>query len=82
MNNIRHLRKSLSLSQAEMAEQIGVTQSALSQYERQLCDPVIETARRMIVYAGSLGAIWTLDQIYSDPPEPLAEPVATNAEGG
>jgi putative transcriptional regulator len=67
MNNVRHLRKTLNLSQMRLAEAIGVTQSALSQYETGACDPLIETARRLISFAAPRGFEWTLEDVYAKP---------------
>lgn len=67
MNNVRLLRKTLNLSQAELAKHIGVTQSALSHYENGACDPLVETARRLIAFAGTCGFKWGLEDVYGSP---------------
>ncbi|HDR8924540.1 TPA: helix-turn-helix transcriptional regulator [Burkholderia vietnamiensis] len=67
MNNVRLLRKILNLSQAELARCIGVTQSALSHYENGACDPLVETARRLIAFAGTCGIKWRLEDVYGSP---------------
>ncbi|WP_049096464.1 helix-turn-helix transcriptional regulator [Burkholderia cepacia] len=70
MNNMRSLRKTLGMSQAELAGSIGVTQSALSHYENGSCDPLVGTARRLIAFAGTRGFAWHLDDVYSSPTDP------------
>ncbi|MBN3777414.1 helix-turn-helix transcriptional regulator [Burkholderia sp. Ac-20345] len=72
MNNVRHLRKTLQLSQAELAAGIEVTQSALSHYENGNCDPLVETARRLISFAGARGFVWTLEDVYASPDHAVA----------
>lgn len=67
MNNVRSLRKTLGMSQAELAKSIGVTQSALSHYENGSCDPLVETARKLIAFAGTRGITWCLEDVYASP---------------
>ncbi|WP_257744581.1 helix-turn-helix transcriptional regulator [Burkholderia glumae] len=67
MNNVRQLRKSLGLSQFDLARGIGITQSALSHYENGSCDPLVDTARKLIAFAKGLGVEWTLDDVFSPP---------------
>lgn len=64
MNNVRHIRKRLGLSQSELAGKIGLTQSALSHYENGGCDPLVGTARRLIEFAGTQGISLTLEDVY------------------
>jgi len=67
MNNVRSLRKTLGMSQAELAKGIGVTQSALSHYENGSCDPLVETARKLISFAVTHGITWCLEDVYASP---------------
>jgi len=67
MNNVRSLRSALRLSQAELAKNIGITQSALSHYENGSCDPLVSTARRLISFARGRGLIWRLEDVYAAP---------------
>lgn len=67
MNNVRHLRKSLGLSQIDLARGIGITQSALSHYENGGCDPLVDTARKLIAFAKEKGVDWTLEDVFSMP---------------
>ncbi|CAM5213683.1 hypothetical protein CDEF62S_00375 [Castellaniella defragrans] len=48
MNLIKSIRKASGMSQAEFAEQIGVTQSAVSQYERDETVPGIKQALKIV----------------------------------
>lgn len=70
MNNVRSLRLALRLSQAELAKNIGITQSALSHYENGACDPLVATARKLISYAATQGVEWRLEDVYSAPDRP------------
>lgn len=46
-NNIRELRLSLSLTQSELAEKLGLNQSAIGKYERNELEPSISTLKKM-----------------------------------
>lgn len=48
MNLIHSIRKASGMSQAEFAEQIGVTQPAVSQYERGETVPDIKRALKIV----------------------------------
>lgn len=72
MTNLRDIRRTLNLSQAELASAMGVTQSALSQYETGRCQPLIKHARRLIAFAEGQGVLISLDDVYAGAPE-LAE---------
>ena len=65
MNPILHLRKRLEVSQAELGTAIGVTQSAISQYEKGTSIPSYETVRRLIEFAKTRGVEVSFDSIYA-----------------
>ncbi len=46
-NNIRELRTALSLTQSELAQQLGLNQSAIGKYERGELEPSISTLKKM-----------------------------------
>ena len=46
-NNIRQLRKKAGLTQEQLAEKIGTTAQNISQYERNIRNPKIETVFRI-----------------------------------
>lgn len=45
MNKIRELRLSLNLTQSDLAEKLGINQSAVGKYERGELEPSISTLR-------------------------------------
>ena len=66
--NIRKKRLSLSLSQAELAEKLGVSVQAVSKWERGLCLP-------------ELSAVYELSRIFSVSVDSLIESKDGNSEG-
>ncbi len=63
MNNIRHIRQLLGLSQAAFGDAIGVTQGNVSLYELGQ-DVPSRVARRLIEAAKARGHVLTFDDIY------------------
>lgn len=57
--SIRERRNRLGMSQAELAERIGVNQTAVSQWERGVITPTLNKARKL---AETLGC--TIDELY------------------
>lgn len=53
LESLRKLRRSHDLTQEEVAERMGVTQPAVSQFERYDANPRLDTVRR---YAMAVGA--------------------------
>ena len=64
MLSIRERRSRLGMSQAELAERIGVNQTAVSQWERGIITPTLNKARKL---AETLGC--TIDELYADAPK-------------
>jgi len=69
MNTLLAIRKRLKVSQTELAAAIDVTQSAISQYELDVCVPSLSVARKLIKFAAESGVDLTLDSIYQVPSE-------------
>ncbi len=65
MNNIRHIRQRLGLSQAALGDAIGVTQGNVSFYELGQDVPP-KVARKLIDAAARSGLALSYDDIYSD----------------
>lgn len=73
MNNIRHIRQRLGLSQEQLGKAIGVTQGNVSHYEAQLQNVPPDVARRVIQAAADRGVVVTFNDIYDcDPVEDAA----------
>lgn len=63
MNPIANIRARLGVTQAAMADALGVTQGNVSNYERGQTIPP-DVARLLIEYANSLGTRITFNDIY------------------
>jgi putative transcriptional regulator len=68
MNPIRQLRKRLKVSQTELGKEIGVTQSAISQFENGSSIPSPDTVLKIIAFAKRRGVNVSFDSIYSQIP--------------
>lgn len=67
MNAITSIRKSLGLSQAALGAALNLSQSAISQFEKGICEPTPEVARRLISLAQQNGIDVNFDSIYARP---------------
>jgi putative transcriptional regulator len=65
MNPILQLRQRLKISQAELGAELGVTQSAVSQFEKGSAVPSPETVQRLIDCAKKRGVDVSFDSIYA-----------------
>ncbi|AZY50106.1 XRE family transcriptional regulator [Bordetella avium] len=75
MNSIRRIRIGAGLSQAQLAAELGVGQSAVSQYETGAIRPGIDQARRLVALAAKAGLRISLDQVYERQPPVHAPPI-------
>lgn len=62
MNIIERLRREKGLSQKDLANILGVSQSAISKYETGVALPSLNTARKI---ASALGC--TIDELFGEP---------------
>ncbi len=69
MNTFRSIRERLGLTQAALAESLGVTQGNIAHYEKDQGVPP-HIAKRLIERAKELGHTVTYDDIYADESEP------------
>lgn len=67
MIHIRERRLRLSISQAKLAAEVRVNQTAISQWERGIVTPSLDNAKRL---ADALGC--TIDELYEDEPPQAA----------
>lgn len=51
-NRLRDLREKKSITQAQIAEQLGITQGAVSQWESGVTNPSISTVSKLSVILG------------------------------
>jgi len=64
MNTILHIRKSLGVSQVELARAVGRTQGAIYFYESGTTVIPPDVARKLIEFASSRDLHLTFDDIY------------------
>jgi putative transcriptional regulator len=69
MNNLKHVRKKLGLSQAAFAKVLGVSQGNVSHYEKRRQNVPPAVARRAIAVASERNVHITFDDIYAEPLE-------------
>lgn len=63
-NNLKLIRERLGLSQAALAEKIGVSQGNISHCEKQAQEVSPEMARRIVALAAERGVDVSFDDIY------------------
>ncbi len=63
-------RRRASLTQRELAERVGTSQSAIARLEAGMANPTIETLRRC---AAATGHTLRLEFVPDDPPDPVVE---------
>jgi putative transcriptional regulator len=68
MSNIKTIRESLRITQAALADSVGVTQGAIAHYENDRRKPGLEECRRIVAALNKHGAKVTLDDVF--PPSP------------
>lgn len=66
---LRSLRKARAMSQAELAERLGVTQQTVSQMERRAAAVTVQRLNKAL---SVLGGQLVLRDLRSDPPKPAA----------
>lgn len=68
MNNLIAIRKKLDISQKQLGDAVGVSQTGVSYYESCGGDPSVAVAKKIIEFAKrEKGVVITLDEIYADP---------------
>ncbi len=66
-NNLKQIRDRLGVSQARMAELLGVSQGNISHCEKQTQEVSPELARKIVGVCNALGHNVTFDDIYAVP---------------
>lgn len=72
MSEIEHIRKKLKLSQAELAEVAGVSQSTVSRWEQGKLEPNRDEMDRMRIKAAELNIPWDDSWFFEVPAEQVA----------
>lgn len=67
MNNLKSLRKSLKITQRQLADEIGHTVSSIGHYESGRRMPGISTCHQLSVAFGKFGRKVTVDEIFPHP---------------
>lgn len=79
MNAITSIRKSLGLSQAALGAALNLSQSAISQFEKGICEPTPDVARKLISLAQQNGLDINFDSIYARPTGHCTESAAADS---
>lgn len=66
MNNLAEIRKTLGISQEEIAKKTGLTQGAWGHFETGRRTPSIKTARKVVKALNDLGGNFTFDDVFPD----------------
>jgi putative transcriptional regulator len=64
MSNLRKFREKAKVTQAALADRVGMTQGAIAHYENGRRTPGLNEARDLVAALNSLGADCTLDQVF------------------
>lgn len=64
MSNIKTIRESLRMTQAALADSVGVTQGAIAHYENERRKPGLDECRRIVSALNERGACVTLDEVF------------------
>lgn len=79
MNAIKQIRQTLGLKQRELADAVGLFQTAISFYEVGKNDPTPDTARKIVKFARSRGLMIGYEHVYGDEPVPELQPELATA---
>jgi len=64
MSALKTIRKRVGITQAQLAERVGMTQAAIGHYETGRRRPGLEECRRIVTALNELGASCTLDDVF------------------
>jgi len=67
MNRIKWVRQRQGVTQADLARQLGWSQSRIANYEAGVRSPGLEDARRLVDALNSLGVSTSLDEAFPSP---------------
>jgi len=64
MSNLKSIRESVRMTQAALADSVGVTQGAIAHYENERRKPGLDECRRIVFALKQGGADVTLDEVF------------------
>lgn len=64
MSNMKTIREKVGVTQAALAQTVGLTQGAIAHYENDRRKPGLEECRRIVAALNSSGAGVTLDDVF------------------
>ncbi|MFS1539522.1 MAG: helix-turn-helix transcriptional regulator [Candidatus Phlomobacter fragariae] len=68
MNNLKKLRKQTGMTQAGLANALGLTQGAIAHYEKGIRRLNIDTAKKILSEFNSRGLFCTFEDVFSSRP--------------
>ncbi|MFV8926271.1 helix-turn-helix transcriptional regulator [Serratia fonticola] len=72
MNNVKHIRRQLKLTQGQLAQLVGSTQGAISHYETGRRTPSLDVSRDIVKAFATSGVTASVDEVFPAP-EPANE---------
>lgn len=67
MSNLKKIRETAHITQAALAERVGMTQGAIAHYENGRRTPGLAECRLIVSALNALGAECTLDEVFPEP---------------
>lgn len=72
MSSLKHFREKAKVTQAALAERVGMTQGAIAHYENGRRTPGLAESRRLMVALNDLGVNCSLDELFPVTPKKSA----------
>ena len=67
MSSLKQFREKAKVTQAALAERVGITQGAIAHYENGRRTPGLAESRRLMLALNDLGVSCSLDELFPDP---------------
>lgn len=67
MSSLKQFREKAGVTQAALAERVGMTQGAIAHYENGRRTPGLAESRRLMLALNDLGVSCSLDELFPDP---------------
>ncbi len=72
MSNLKQFREKAQVTQAALAERVGMTQGAIAHYENGRRTPGLAESRQLLAALNELGVGCTLDELFPADPKSTA----------